>query len=103
MKLTEKLSLIEELSNAMGAPGFEEEVNEVIGKYACDFNYETDVLKNAYINLNKDSDNLVMLDAHSDEVGFIAVSYTHLHLAYVVQPLKDQAMHLKRQNLLFPL
>lgn len=71
MKQQEYLSLIKELSNAMGAPGFEEEVNEVIEKYVGDFSYETDALKNAYINLVDDSNNLIMLDAHSDEVGFI--------------------------------
>ncbi|WP_425538710.1 M42 family metallopeptidase [Microaceticoccus formicicus] len=71
MSETEKLSLIGELSDAMGAPGFEDEVNSVIEKYIGDFSYQTDVLKNAYINLNEESENLVMLDAHSDEVGFI--------------------------------
>ncbi len=69
MDRQKNIKLIEELSNAMGAPGFETEINEVIKNNIGELSFETDVLKNAYIGLGEK--NLIMLDAHSDEVAFI--------------------------------
>lgn len=67
------VSMIEELTNAAGAPGFEDEVIEVIKKYKGDFTLNVDNLKNAYLNLDdkKDDRPTLMLDSHLDEVSFI--------------------------------
>ncbi len=68
------LKLIEELSNARAASGFEEEVLEIAKGFASDFaNIEEDKLRNLYFYRKKNTGNkpVVMLDAHSDEVGFM--------------------------------
>ncbi len=67
------LDLIKDMSNAYGAPGFEEDVIEVAKKYANEFNIEIDSLLNVFIkNPNKIEDAItIMLDAHTDEVGFM--------------------------------
>jgi len=70
------LKLIEELSNAKGPSGFEDEVLEVTRKYTSEFDIEEDKVRNLYIKSKKNKGNrpLVMLDAHSDEVGFMVHS-----------------------------
>lgn len=68
------IELIEKLSQACGASGFEDEVVEIAREYCKDFaNIEEDSMRNLYIypNYNKGKRPLVMLDAHSDEVGFM--------------------------------
>jgi len=68
------IKLIEDLSNARGASGFEDEVLLVAREYAKDFaDIEEDKLRNLYLYRKKNTGNkpLVMLDAHSDEVGFM--------------------------------
>ena len=67
--------LIEELSNAYGAPGFEEEVLEVAAKYTKAFNVESDSMNNMYIHdeLGENKPN-VMIDSHLDEVAFMVQS-----------------------------
>lgn len=67
------LNLIEELTNAKGAPGFEEEVISVIKKYKGEYTLQVDNLKNAYLNLNKEKPKLptVMIDSHLDEVALM--------------------------------
>ena len=70
-----RVKLIEALSNARGISGFEDEVVEVIreaGKEYLDFSEDT--LRNLYLTLKgKESKNKlkVMIDGHSDEVGFM--------------------------------
>lgn len=68
------LQLIEKLSNARGASGFEDEVLLIAREYCKDFaRFEEDSMRNLYIYpaFNKGNRPLVMLDAHSDEVGFM--------------------------------
>ena len=70
----EFLKLIERLSNARGASGFEDEVLSIAREYLADFcRFEEDSMRNLYIypDYNKGNRPLVMLDAHSDEVGFM--------------------------------
>ena len=68
------VKLIERLCNARGASGFEDEVVAVAREYCKDFStFEEDSMRNLYIypDYNKGGRPLVMLDAHSDEVGFM--------------------------------
>lgn len=70
------LALIEALSNAYGTSGFEDQVVEIAEKYAQDEKLGSvrhDCNLNVYINSENNSGKgpVVMLDAHSDEVGFI--------------------------------
>ncbi len=60
--------LLEELSNAHGIPGFEDEVRDLIKPHLP--SYRTDVLGNL-ISYKEGSDLTVMLAAHMDEVGLI--------------------------------
>lgn len=70
------IKLIEELSNAYGAPGFEDDVIDVVLKHKGKLKAKRDNLKNLYLYPDNydDSKPTVMLDAHLDEVAFI-VSY----------------------------
>lgn len=71
------LSLIQELSDARGPSGFEDEVVEIAKKYVSSFaEVEEDKLRNLYIYHKGNTGNrpVVMLDAHSDEVGFMVHS-----------------------------
>lgn len=70
------LKLIEDLSNAYGAPGFEDEVIETVLKHKGNLKAKKDNLKNLYLYPENydDSKPTVMLDAHLDEVAFM-VSY----------------------------
>ena len=78
MKITEHaLKLIQELSDAPGASGFEDAVVEVARRYAAPLGtLEEDFLRNLYIYRKENTGNkpVLMLDAHSDEVGFIVHS-----------------------------
>lgn len=69
------IQMIEDLSNAFGAPGFEEEVVEVAKEYAkdsCEWT-ERDPLNNLYLYRkgNTGEKPILMLDAHSDETAFM--------------------------------
>lgn len=67
------ISILEELCNAFGPPGNEEEVRELIKKRMEPLADEitTSVLGNFIaVKKGKNSDKTLMLDAHSDEVGF---------------------------------
>lgn len=70
------LKLIEELTQAFGPSGFEEEVVSVIKKYADAFDFKADAMNNVYLSLKSNTGNrpVMMLDAHSDEVGFMVQS-----------------------------
>lgn len=72
----ETLAMIKDLSNCYGAPGFEDNVLEVVKKYKANLSYERDSMMNCYLNLaKKDNKKMtVMLDAHLDEVGFMVQS-----------------------------
>ncbi|MCY3046673.1 M20/M25/M40 family metallo-hydrolase [Aerococcus urinae] len=67
------LQLIEDLTNAKGMSGFEDEVIEVINKYKGNYTLQVDNLKNCYLNLDQvdPAKPTVMLDSHLDEVGLM--------------------------------
>ncbi len=73
-----KLDLIRDLSNANGISGFEEEVVEVIKDYAevvADIN--VDPMKNMFLNRKQNKNDgrpVIMIDGHSDEIGFMVQS-----------------------------
>jgi len=68
------LGLIEELSNARGISGFEDEVLGVIRRHGNGLGeWREDAMRNLYLRRNnqKDGRPVLMLDAHTDEVGFM--------------------------------
>lgn len=68
------IKLLEDLSNAFGPSGFEEDVCKVIAAHCSnEFDLKADAMNNVYAHLGeKDlSKPTIMLDAHLDEVGFI--------------------------------
>ena len=68
------LQMIQELADAPGAPGFEDEVVAVARRWCAPIGpMKEDFLRNLYIHRkeNKGSRPVVMLDAHSDEVGLV--------------------------------
>jgi putative aminopeptidase FrvX len=70
----ESIALIAALSNANGISGFEDEVVAIAKAYAGEIGgVEEDHLRNLFIYRkgNTGSKPVVMLDAHSDEIGFI--------------------------------
>ena len=71
--------MIRDLTNANGISGFEDEVVDVVRKHASD-NLDTrvDPMRNVYLSLkgNNGKRPLVMIDAHSDEIGFMVQSIT---------------------------
>ncbi len=74
----DRIKLIEELSNAFGPSGFEDEVVDVVVKHAEGLDVEVDPMNNVYARLKGNTGNrpVFMLDAHTDEVGFIVQSIT---------------------------
>ena len=76
MKL-DSVKLIEKLSNAYGVSGFEDDVVEIIkDKFGDIFDIQEDSMRNLviYRKAHKGDKPIVMLDGHSDEVGFIIQS-----------------------------
>jgi len=72
-----QLKFIEALSNASGAPGFEDDVVKVIRDYIGDeFDLKEDKMRNLCIYPKTYDDSLptMMLDGHSDEVAFMVQS-----------------------------
>lgn len=68
------LQMIQELSDAFGPSGFEDDVVTVVRKWAGDIGeIEEDHMRNVYIHRKENTGNkpVIMLDAHSDEVGFM--------------------------------
>ena len=68
------LNMIRELADAPGASGFEDEVVAVARRYAAPIGeLKEDFLRNLYIYRKENTGNkpVIMLDAHSDEVGLI--------------------------------
>lgn len=71
------IDLMREISDAPGASGFEDEVVSIARRYAQSIGpMEEDFLRNLYIRRkeNTGSKPVLMLDAHSDEVGLIVHS-----------------------------
>ncbi|WBW96833.1 M42 family metallopeptidase [Oceanirhabdus sp. W0125-5] len=71
------VELIKKLSNAYGAPGFEDDVVEIIKKdFGHVFNIKEDSMRNLVLYRKNHDGNkpVIMLDGHSDEVGFIIKS-----------------------------
>lgn len=74
MKENEELALIKEISDANGISGFEDDVLEVVRKYAAGLGEITeDCMRNLYLKRSDNTGNkpVVQLDAHTDEVGFM--------------------------------
>ena len=68
------LKMIQELADAPGASGFEDAVVEVARRYAAPIGeLKEDFLRNLYIYRKENTGNrpVLMIDAHSDEVGLI--------------------------------
>lgn len=74
----DSLKFIEEITDANGAPGFEDEVVEVIKHYVKPYtdNVIEDQMRNLFIKRKNHSGNkpIIMLDGHSDEVAFMITS-----------------------------
>jgi Cellulase M and related proteins len=71
------LRRIEELSNVKGPSGFEDEVCSLVRSELADVcDIEEDSFRNLYLYSHKNTGNrpVVMIDAHSDEVGFMVQS-----------------------------
>lgn len=70
------IELIRDLTDAFGPSGFEEDVVEVIKEYKGDLELETDHMNNVFASLksNKGGRIKILLDAHTDEVGFMVQS-----------------------------
>lgn len=69
-----QMELIEALSNAPGAPGFEDEVVKIVYEYLGDeFTIKEDKMRNLAIYSKKYDPSLptMMIDGHSDEVAFM--------------------------------
>lgn len=72
------IKAIEELSNAFGPSGFEDDVVKVINKYLNDIETKVDSMNNVYASLKGNQGNrpVIMLDCHLDEVGFMVQAIT---------------------------
>lgn len=73
----ETVQLIEKLSNAPGVSGFEDPVIDIAKTYmSTGFTFEEDRIRNLFIHQenSKQEKPRVMIDAHSDEVGFMIQS-----------------------------
>lgn len=72
------INLIRDLTNAFGPSGFEDDVVKVIKEYGSEFDIESDSMNNVFARLRNNTGRkpVVMLDAHSDEVGFIVQHIT---------------------------
>lgn len=67
------INLIKDLSNAYGAPGYEDDVLAVIEKHKGNLKSKTDKMMNSYLYYEEKKDDklTIMLDGHLDEVGFM--------------------------------
>lgn len=70
------INLIKDLTTAFGPSGFEYDVLTIIKNYLNGFEIETDSMNNLFARSKKNSNRpfTVMLDAHTDEVGFMVQS-----------------------------
>ena len=71
----DSINLLKNLTNAFGVSGFEDDVLKAAKSFVNEdkFNLSKDSVKNLYIRNKNENPNkpIVMLDAHSDEVGFM--------------------------------
>ncbi len=67
------IDIIRDLSNAFGPSGFEDDVVHVIKKYCSGLDVTSDAMHNVFARLktNTGKKPVLMLDAHTDEVGFM--------------------------------
>ena len=67
------IKMFGEISNAFGPSGFEEEVIRTIAGYMPEFDIENDAMNNLYARMPGVENNkpVIMLDAHTDECGFM--------------------------------
>ena len=67
------LKTIEDLTNAFGPSGFEEEVVKAVQKHCEGLNLRNDAMYNVYATMPDAKGNrpVFMLDAHTDECGFM--------------------------------
>lgn len=67
------LEMTKAFTNAFGAPGFEDDVLEEIKKQIPDMKWERDSINNLFIYFSEKEKQkpTVLLDCHSDEVGFM--------------------------------
>jgi putative aminopeptidase FrvX len=72
------INLVRDITNAFGPSGFEDDVVEVIKKYGKEFDLKSDAMNNVFARLkgNTGKKPVIMLDAHSDEVGFMVQHIT---------------------------
>ena len=74
-----KLDLIRDLTNANGISGFEHEVVDVVKNFASEqLDVSVDAMRNVFLSLKGNTGDrpVVMVDAHSDEIGFMVQSIT---------------------------
>ena len=74
MDKAESLNMIAAISDAYGAPGFEDEVLQVIRRFGADLGaFQEDTMRNLYLERqeNRGAGVRIQLDAHMDEVGFM--------------------------------
>lgn len=72
--MNKTIEMIKKFSNANGVSGFEDEVLEVAKSYASDeYEIKEDHIRNLYFERKNNTEGKasILLDAHSDEVGFI--------------------------------
>ncbi len=72
----ENIQLLQVLSEAFGPSGFEEAVVSLLAENLAGHSYSTDAMHNLYIEKRSQDKKkpLLLLDAHSDEVGFMVQS-----------------------------
>ena len=78
MDKTQKL--LKEITEVGGVPGYEHEVRTVMRRYLEDVAVIEQDKMGSFIgkHVGDDEQPRVMLAGHMDEIGFMAVSYTHL-------------------------
>lgn len=80
------LSILEELSNSFGPSGFEDEVTKIIQKHCSEMDVNIDAMNNVYVELKNNNKKrpVIMLDAHTDEVGFMVQAINENGLLSIV-------------------
>lgn len=73
MSIPSSVQLIEQLSNAFGISGFEDEVQDLILSLVEPYidEYHVDALGNLIVTKHGTSEHVVMVDSHMDEIGFM--------------------------------
>lgn len=81
------IEMLKDLSNAKGISGFEDEVLDVVRQYCTeDIEVKESNIRNLYLRpkFNTGSRPVVMIDGHSDELGFMVQSITGNGLLKIV-------------------